>query len=345
MKVVHFESGLGNQMLDFVDYLLVKKSNPLDDVWIEKCVYEIGEAHSTISMWNGYELNRVFGLILPDIRSHLGEDRWSGVVDGMRRSEFWIKGWNFSDEIVAQFESQGLPLVNSILRSAPLADGVGPNGLVASLKRAALHGRVGGALRAAIVSRRRASSPVRALYRESAGDEYCGHSLMGMFRGCGAEELHDELLAHFDFPPFDDRRNEELAGVLGSRNSVAIHARRGDYIGVNGFCYTNGYFRRATRLMRRELESPIFAFFSDAGSVGWIRDNLEVFGLRADRDDYVIVDWNVGRESFRDMQLMSMCRNNIVTQSSFGWWGSFLNRNSGKIVVAPNPSMIATHWM
>lgn len=58
MKIVHIESGLGNQMLSYCEFLALKKSNPKDDIFIETSIYDIPECNDTICQWNGYELNR-----------------------------------------------------------------------------------------------------------------------------------------------------------------------------------------------------------------------------------------------------------------------------------------------
>lgn len=48
-----------------------------------------------------------------------------------------------------------------------------------------------------------------------------------------------------------------------------------------------------------------------------------------------IVDWNRGSDSYRDIQIMSACKNNIIANSSFSWWAAFLNTNKNAIVCAP----------
>ena len=74
----------------------------------------------------------------------------------------------------------------------------------------------------------------------------------------------------------------------------------------------------------------MYCIFSD--DIEWCKENLKF--LIGDKE-VVFVDWNKGQESFRDMQLMSLCHYNIIANSSFSWWGAWLNNNDGKVVVAP----------
>ena len=88
---------------------------------------------------------------------------------------------------------------------------------------------------------------------------------------------------------------------------------------------------------------PIFCFFCDTGSIDWCKNNAEIFGLDFRKDAVYFVDWNKGNESYRDMQLMAKCKHNIITNSSFGWWGAYLNDNSEKITCSPNAWINTTH--
>ena len=114
---------------------------------------------------------------------------------------------------------------------------------------------------------------------------------------------------------------------------------------TSGKYYKSGYFRRAVGYMKRHVKNPVFFFFCDPDSARWCREHNAIFGLNPKRDKIVYVSCNGGENSYRDMQLMAQCRHNIVTNSSFGWWGSYLNRNPGKITISPETDINTTHHM
>ncbi len=127
-------------------------------------------------------------------------------------------------------------------------------------------------------------------------------------------------------------RNETLADVIGRTNSVSLHVRRGDYVThrkaslVHGTC-SPAYYQAAVNYIADRTESPTFFIFSD--DVPWVRENLEMaFPCQ-------LVEHNQGEDSFVDMQLMSLCKHHVIANSSFSWWGAWLNTRQEKIVVAP----------
>lgn len=148
---------------------------------------------------------------------------------------------------------------------------------------------------------------------------------------------------YFDGVEEDIRRCFRFREPLGGKNieweksisqltSVSIHIRRGDYVSnvvtnsVHGTCGLD-YYRAAVGEVISRVDSPEFFVFSD--DIPWVMENLKI--------SYPIhyVSNNVGKDSFKDMQLMSLCRHNIIANSSFSWWGAWLNRNEDKIVIAP----------
>jgi hypothetical protein len=125
--------------------------------------------------------------------------------------------------------------------------------------------------------------------------------------------------------------------------SVAIHARRGDMLSFNFDCYYGGYFKRCLRYLKQVLSDPHFYIFCDSESVEWARSHENVLGLDFKHDKVNIIDWNAGELSWRDMQLMSACKHQVITRSSFGWWASYLNTNPNKITCSPDPYTNTTH--
>ena len=112
--------------------------------------------------------------------------------------------------------------------------------------------------------------------------------------------------------------------------SVSVHFRRGDYItdsitnSVHGTC-TADYYRNAINLIRQKVASAHLFLFSDDPE--WLLKNR----LFNDLPTTVVTTSN----KHLDMYLMSLCQHNIIANSSFSWWGAWLNRNPEKLVIAP----------
>lgn len=114
--------------------------------------------------------------------------------------------------------------------------------------------------------------------------------------------------------------------------AISLHVRRGDYVsdpktrGILGPCSLD-YYRSAVCYVAERVATPKFFVFSD--DIAWARDHLDI--------DFPChyIDHNRGAESYNDMRLMSLCRHHILANSSFSWWGAWLNPSAGKIVVAP----------
>lgn len=148
-------------------------------------------------------------------------------------------------------------------------------------------------------------------------------------------DVRDTILQTFRFPEFDDR-NRETAQRLQSTNSIAIHVRRGDYTHDKLFhdiCDLD-YYRQAISRMQQAVGGDLFCVFSD--DLRWCREHIAPL-LKDKPISYV--DWNRGERSVQDIHLMSLCRHNIIANSSFSWWGAWLNQHPGKVVIAPEKWM------
>lgn len=338
MKVFHIESGLGNQMLDYADLLASKSVNPTHTYFIETILYEITDKQKSVSMWNGYELETVFGIRERNVKSLFSPDQWGHILADVVRSEFWNDGWTYSDAIAEAFHEQGLSLFNCHRRPHNHKK---VEAVKISLQRYIIKGLY---YRLLPWKAAQAFAAGERLYHVSDRDEYNGHYLKFMYKGNRIEQIEDTLRSVYTFPEYD-LKNKEFSAFLKSCNSVAIHARRGDALGNNAYCYQYGYFKRAVKFIKRKVRNPVFVFFCDPGSVEWCKKNEKIFSLNYSKDHVRFVDWNTAKNSYRDMQLMADCKCNITTNSSFGWWGAFLNNSTDKITISPDAKINTTHWM
>lgn len=128
-----------------------------------------------------------------------------------------------------------------------------------------------------------------------------------------------------------DNRNFAIIERMKRENSISVHIRRGDYVTNkrNHYLYTGiEFYLDSIRKIKGTVKKPIFYFFSD--DIEWCRKNFVGVNQKT-----VFLDHNKGDDSYKDLLLMSSCKHNIIANSTFSWWGSWLNRNKNKIIIVP----------
>lgn len=144
--------------------------------------------------------------------------------------------------------------------------------------------------------------------------------------------IKNEVFDAFKFSEFEPNSfNANLSAKMSSENSVSIHFRKGnDYLRLKRYhkTCTFEYYRKAIEIIMEKIENPVFYVFTD--NPEWVKENLKDF-------DYTLVDNNpsIGWGNHFDLQLMSYCKHNIIANSTYSWWGAFLNRNPEKVVIDP----------
>lgn len=115
---------------------------------------------------------------------------------------------------------------------------------------------------------------------------------------------------------------DKLKEKYPTKNSVSIHIRRTDYLTSRGFhpLQPLEYYRKSLDLIK---DYDNILVFSD--DISWCKENLNF-------DNMIFVQ---GNDDIEDLWLMSLCEHNIIANSSFSWWGAWLNSNKNKKVIAP----------
>lgn len=121
--------------------------------------------------------------------------------------------------------------------------------------------------------------------------------------------------------------------LIQTSTSVSVHVRRGDYVHNPrvqkqfGVCAAS-YYQSAIVRIADQVEDPTFFVFSD--DIEWVKENLPLPASVVFVQDPSLLD-------AEELALMSMCAHNIIANSTFSWWGAWLNTNPDKLVVAPTP--------
>ena len=145
------------------------------------------------------------------------------------------------------------------------------------------------------------------------------------------KKYRDEILKIFYLKRIHSKTKKYKHKIVNSE-SVSIHIRRGDYVNniktnnIHGTCEIN-YYKRAIKEINKIKKNIKFFIFSD--DLDWAKDNLKFVNCRV----FVELDENI--PDHEEMFLMSQCKHNIIANSSFSWWGAWLNQNPNKKVIAP----------
>lgn len=126
----------------------------------------------------------------------------------------------------------------------------------------------------------------------------------------------------------------ELHTAIRNGNSVSLHIRRGDYLkGKNAAIYENvsmAYYEEAIGYFSKELVAPQFYVFSN--DLDWVKNNLK---MPKDLQFVYVNNTTTENAALADLHLMSSCKHHIIANSTFSWWGAWLNSSPEKKVIAP----------
>lgn len=143
------------------------------------------------------------------------------------------------------------------------------------------------------------------------------------------QSMESEIKKTFKFQ--ENKLGEDAQKILSrirSTESISVHVRRGDYTGdvyFDNVC-TPEYYSRAISIINSKTCNPYYFVFSD--DIEWVKKNLNIVNA-------IFVSCNKGENSWGDMYLISQCKHNINANSTFSWWGAWLNSNPQKTVIVP----------
>ena len=138
----------------------------------------------------------------------------------------------------------------------------------------------------------------------------------------------DEIMERFVFKePLSDEAGIVANEIKKTDNSVGLHYRLGDYVKI-GVVAAPDYFIGAMAEMKEKLGNPTFFVFSE--DKNWVKQQFKDLPY-----DIRYPEYNSEDPGIEDFRLFSMCENQINSNSSFSWWGAYLNKNPNKHIIAP----------
>lgn len=144
--------------------------------------------------------------------------------------------------------------------------------------------------------------------------------------------IKEQIKKEFDVKIQPSDANLVFIDKIKNTASVSLHIRRGNYAAVAEVNQAHGlkpltYYYEAVDYLKSQLNDFTVFVFSD--DIAWAKENLKV------DSNVVFIDQNNDKTDYEDIRMMSLCKHNILANSTFSWWAAWLNDNPSKIVVAP----------
>ncbi|WP_400243857.1 alpha-1,2-fucosyltransferase [Niallia sp. JL1B1071] len=351
MIIVNVNSGLGNQMYHYALYLALKHYNKDQEVYMENSIFEIcGKPKK-------YQLEEIFDLEIPKLENIINKKTYLNYINESKK---------ISNTLPDNWLSKSAIMCRHLLLETLEKDGYSNFGQITDLvsnttynlkyetllflKRTPILADLFYRIKAKSNSyynmrefyrsisrminikkyRLEDKSYLINIMRHKGGNWY----YIGNFED-GTKYFHpveNEIKSAFTFPELDSINNK-IAEKINDSESVSLHVRRGDHLVSNvNMERKDNYFIKSVNYIKSVVDKPEFFVFSD--DIEWCKMNQSNLGLKKE-DKIYFVDNNSGNDSYKDMQLMSLCKNNIIPISTFSWWASYLNKNPNKVVIAP----------
>lgn len=145
-----------------------------------------------------------------------------------------------------------------------------------------------------------------------------------------SKDVIEDIRNEVKFPITEDIRFLKIKNDVLTQNSVSVHIRLNDYAEIEDFeeVCPIAYYVKAIQYMNKHIDNPHFYIFSN--KIEEVKEKLPVLG------SYTFVDIYDRSYGLGDMELISLCKHNIISNSTFSWWATVLNKNENKIVISPN---------
>jgi hypothetical protein len=142
-------------------------------------------------------------------------------------------------------------------------------------------------------------------------------------------EIRDILLQELTLKIDLTQAAQKLFNDIQKHNAVSIHIRRGDYLLYPRFLVIDkDYYNKAIKQISTKIKNPVFYVFSN--DMNWVKENVDFRN-----NERYFVDKELGCTDYEELVAMSLCKHNIISNSTFAWWGAWLNQNTDKIVLVP----------